>query len=70
MDGTKVINNVNIQPHLIGDTAYPLSPYLMTAYHSGSLKPRATKVQQGANETMHCCGKSVGKVEDVLAVHS
>ena len=39
MEGTRVINNVNVRLYLIGDTTYPLCPYLMTVYHSGRLTP-------------------------------
>ena len=37
MGGTRVINHVNVRPYLVGDTAYPLSPFLVTAFQGGRL---------------------------------
>ena len=36
---TRVINHVNVRPYLVGDTAYPLSPFLVTAFQGGRLTP-------------------------------
>ena len=46
--GKRVINHVNVRPYLVGDTAYPLSPFLVTAFQGG----RLTTAQERFNRVL------------------
>ena len=63
MGGTRVINNVNVRPYLIGDTAYPLRLYLMTAYHSGRLTPPQQRFNKVLTKLRVVVERAYGKLK-------
>lgn len=61
MTGARVIANVNVRPYSIGDTAFPLSPYLMTAYHSCRLIPAQKKFNKVPTKRRIVVERAYGK---------
>ena len=60
---TRVINHVNVRPYLVGDTPYPLSPFLVTAFQGGRLTPAQERFNRVLTKLRVVVERALGKLK-------
>ena len=63
MGATRVINHVNVRPYLVGDTAYPLSPFIVTAFQGGGLTPAQERFNRVLTKLRVVVERALGKLK-------
>ena len=63
MGVTRVINHVNVRPYLVGDTAYPLSLFLLTAFQGGRLTPVQERFNRVLTKLRVVVERALGKLK-------